>query len=414
MPKKNVSNVIVKNSYGRMGPISRKVHSVCKGSPKSKIFFTEKVKESLPKQYVDTVSSDANGNITTTTPTKTKLNKIYSDDFMDIITDFDNLIERAIINPKKFNKSLLGKLTKPKQTPKFQTHVFGVKELNAVKRKKLKNNGQRKPDQNTVAKISAVDAARAYGLDPDLGWEWTHLVAHRMRGDKGQIMNNLILATKACNTLMMALEDYLEDKAREEKIKVSVAVTADLYELSLDGKNLELTHLGKSIAYKVNYSKQYKIDDQLVDINISTELPFDPLSLFLPPMEFKAYYVARFATIEYSIARKALEELKKKEQDSEQTPCALQNNPSAGLVPSANKEGINRKLDFESVAQQTNVSVDPNNNNAVQVNNSLSQDSDLSSDSSNKPVINEWNKFNNFFSQIDSNDNNVSTLNPTI
>lgn len=144
---------------------------------------------------------------------------------------------------------------------------FNLQDIKRVNTQKKKQGNQRKISQGRVVSstsriASATKIAKKYGITSAKyqRFEWTHLIAYRFLGEKGQAPKNLILATKECNSLMMIFEEAVSDLCKilqKKESKLTLNVSAD----TIPG-----THIGTCIHYHI-------VSEEL---NLDLKVKFDP------------------------------------------------------------------------------------------------------------------------------------------
>lgn len=156
--------------------------------------------------------------------------------------------------------------------PKSMSESFNLNDIEKVRTQKKEQGNRRKKPQGKVISAnsriaSATKIARKYGITKSRHqrFEWTHLIAYRFLGEAGQIPENLILATKECNSLMMIFEEavlHLCEKLHKSS-KVCLEVSAD----TIPG-----THIGTCIHYRI----------VALDLDFDLKVTFDPRMTAVP------------------------------------------------------------------------------------------------------------------------------------
>ena len=201
---------------------------------------------------------------------------------------------------KKKLETLLADIDKtmPTETDTLQSSVKLTKEaLQKVQYKKKKNGGKRICSQNSLFdNVSATQAAKELGLittfeyneeSIDIRYEWTHLIAYEFLGALAQKRENIILATAACNTLMMHLEHVIR----------KLACAAHQIEISTEALLEPATALKKKFNYATKIMYTVTIDDKT-----TVNFEFDPLLTICPPQEV---YLGIEASIQHALAETA-------------------------------------------------------------------------------------------------------------
>lgn len=151
-----------------------------------------------------------------------------------------------------------------------------AKKLQKILQEKQDNQNRRICGQNILFdNISANQAAAQLGLpttfeNEPIAYEWTHLGAYEFLGAGAQKKENVVLATAACNTLMMHLE-FIIKKYAYQGHRIDAQVKA-----LIDSGNPEKEKF--NYAEKILYS--IKVDDKH-EFNFE----FDPRSPIVPPKE---------------------------------------------------------------------------------------------------------------------------------
>jgi DNA polymerase III epsilon subunit len=154
----------------------------------------------------------------------------------------------------------------PEELLKFQSYDVTYTELEKNRIKDLKNNHRRSISQNKIMvnegiperKGSATQYVLASKLfSSSLKWEWLHLVANSIAGDKTQSANNLIAGTAYANTEMMFAEQCLSYLARIYKIGVHLDITA---------RFIPETQIGTYLTYQIK-TKHFNLN---FDFNLQT------------------------------------------------------------------------------------------------------------------------------------------------
>lgn len=275
-----------RTSYGRFGRVAK--------SPKTHgVAFKENISPNTAQNILSHMPAKAKSKVviptdptTAFTPRRTTMLKVVGK-----LGPFTMFSSDRTVTPRKVDISDLkriedvAEILEPAEN-KYIKATFNKEQMQTVRRIKKRQNGRRKTSQakaiaghyeveledgETVEKrISASNAsankiAKLYGIKYGRQkFEWTHLIAYRFVGEKGQIADNLVLATKECNSLMMLFEDAIVELAntlRDPKSSIELTVKAD---------TVADTHYAQSIYYNIkipelNFDLTVKFDTQMTN-----------------------------------------------------------------------------------------------------------------------------------------------------
>ena len=187
--------------------------------------------------------------------------------------------------PLNNTAKILDRLVSPPDgAMKHKTLSFSCHDVNELKRKF--GGEPRKPNQEQAmcrfekGGVPARLVAVAHGHEhKKRQWEWTHLIGHRFFGPKGQTDDNMVLATKECNTLMMFVESEVARLLKHEDMDEDDEATLDVTAYCDKG-----THRLDKMTYRI----------QVPRLEFDLTLTFYGLMRYQPQANMEDYYGALF------------------------------------------------------------------------------------------------------------------------
>jgi len=248
--------------------------------------LTEKLIKHLSNTNASTLSNLSPGKTTASTPNGTRMKKRI--DFSSVAffsEQRETLAQQPPSQPivKKedaeldaFIQSDVFKLIADvKSNTKQVSHTISQSELEKITAKYKENNYRRETSQSAVVvkdkykgkQVRAADYAEQV-FEPtvlcdikNIKWEWLHLVAYCLLGEKSQTVDNLICGLKSGNTAMMLVENEMQFLAEHYPDGFELVVTASL---------IPGTHAANKIEYKIT------TPDFTLPFNFDTLNPANP------------------------------------------------------------------------------------------------------------------------------------------
>lgn len=167
---------------------------------------------------------------------------------------------------------------------KYMKMSFDNSNIEAVRAQNKARGGKRSISQNALMAAERSSAAKASATKiaelclirfNNQRFEWTHLIAHRfineVKGEtSAQVKQNLVIATKECNTMMMFFEGALTDLCK--KIPKGEKITLNAW-----AKTVGDSHFASEIYYHV----------KIPALNIDLLVKFDATMTVKPTKEYE-------------------------------------------------------------------------------------------------------------------------------
>jgi len=199
--------------------------------------------------------------------------------------------------------------------------VVVTPELISKTKREIKNKGGHR-NQNKVLGGKATEYAQATkGFREDLKWEWLHLVAHFILGEKSQSERNLGAGTTHSNTNMIFIENQLPliSKAYPEGFKLEVTG----YCVNIPSKDEEKDDINTQIFSTIEYV--------IVTPDFALKLNFNAQAADKPDFAIYEY----FSKLIQTVLKVTQEKRDERKRDS------LETKPDVTTPPP-----VKRKLDF--------------------------------------------------------------------
>lgn len=187
--------------------------------------------------------------LTVITPEKkTELKRVTTLGFVYIFTNQPQAEEtKAIAEIKKdspfFKTAEYKGVVAPDDSIKTMEILITPELLEKTAAERARHHGRRKISQNKIAGWSATKYVHATEEAPKNSlWEWLHLIAHSILGDKAQTIKNLVAGSHASNTKMLFVECEIKTLSKQFPEGFTLEVAAEM---------VPETQIAKTIRYTI-------------------------------------------------------------------------------------------------------------------------------------------------------------------
>ncbi len=197
-----------------------------------------------------------------------------NDNLVNAIEDKENIFNaNGSLNRKPFFDRKNSAI-KPKMRQQGKRFIVTSKQISSVRKKKKIVNKRLVTQSSCFNNVSANQAVQKIvktfsdKVDSSLPYEYSHLIYHGAAGEWSQTKDNLVLTTKYCNTLMLAVENKITKLALQgHKISLKVEAFINAEETLTNDYNV-----AEKIIYRL-------IIDDLPPVTFT----FDPKTPIKPP-----------------------------------------------------------------------------------------------------------------------------------